>query len=510
MKKYYYNTGITLEVFNGITENASPENESLHKAVFTIIKKYTEKLRENGVDCSENTLPIGFLASSVLSNWCLEKFDQGILDFWNPAYYGRYVDDIIIVEKIEEGSWIYKKASEGALTKEFVIDYYLGGGRRKDSSCFVKKIQETIEDLNDSGGSNKISYRVNTDFCLSDYSTFEFQSDKTRIIALFSENNSTALISKFKQEIFENVSEFRLMPEIGEAFMQDDFSQFYKLDNDATINKLRGIKGISMDKYELSKFLGKYRVVSSLVNDGSIKKFTHIIGKMFNDRELIENYILWERVFEIFITDKDYDGFIKFVRRISLAIEKLAVIPKGSDEEQTVNTSAVKHNLKRHMTATLNRVLSLLWGKTANKIITALGNLKLCLSLRQEYLSNKYVMAVPNEVIKSPVEYKKDEDINFTDFSAGFAYLCGKDGNAYNSEHYKLLPYFRQAQDIASAMLLNSICLDCSAPLKTQDYVDEVNRDMPDRPIKITNKDSLDGYDILSVKGIHPAKRRRI
>lgn len=83
-----------------------------------------------------------------------------------------------------------------------------------------------------------------------------------------------------------------------------------------------------MDKYELSKFLGRYRVVSSLVDDGSAKRLTNIIGKMFNDHELIENYILWERALEIFITDKDYSGFLKFAKKIKSAIERYILMQK--------------------------------------------------------------------------------------------------------------------------------------------------------------------------------------
>jgi len=45
-------------------------------------------------------LPIGFLPSNILANWYLQKFDKAIINEWNPIYYGRYVDDIIIVDKI--------------------------------------------------------------------------------------------------------------------------------------------------------------------------------------------------------------------------------------------------------------------------------------------------------------------------------------------------------------------------------------------------------------------------
>ena len=46
------------------------------------------------------------MPSNVLANECLHKFDNAILDGWNPIYYGRYVDDILIVEKVEKGSAI--------------------------------------------------------------------------------------------------------------------------------------------------------------------------------------------------------------------------------------------------------------------------------------------------------------------------------------------------------------------------------------------------------------------
>ncbi len=49
--------------------------------------------------------------------------------------------------------------------------------------------------------------------------SYQFQAKKTRAIMLFAENNSIALLNKFKKEVLENVSAFRLMPEMGEAFV---------------------------------------------------------------------------------------------------------------------------------------------------------------------------------------------------------------------------------------------------------------------------------------------------
>ena len=42
-------------------------------------------------------LPIGLCSSLVLANWYLQGFDAAVLKNVRPAYYGRYVDDILLV-----------------------------------------------------------------------------------------------------------------------------------------------------------------------------------------------------------------------------------------------------------------------------------------------------------------------------------------------------------------------------------------------------------------------------
>ena len=504
LRKFYYRTGITKAKFNQILNSEDSEKDkALHWALFSILQRYTEILEEKSIEHSGIVLPIGFLPSGVLSNWCLSKFDKGILDFWNPAYYGRYVDDIIIVEKIERKSEIFDKARNGILTKDCVIDYYLGNARWNIEACFVNEdrkgharfVESQTNSTNENNSCTKepcnteITYRVVEPFCLSEDSLYEFGSKKTRVIALFSDNNSSALINKFKKEILENISEFRLMPEVGEAFSKDDFSEFYRLENDATINKLRGVSNIHMDKYELSKFLGKYRVVSNLVDDISTKRFTRTIRKMFNDLELIENYTLWERVFEIFITDRDYLGFSKFAERLLTSINAIDVTKAGIDVE------LLKRSLCRHFIATLNRVLSLLWGKNATEALKSINEAKIETQLRNSYLStymsNKYIMAVPLEILPCPTN---NDNINLTIFSDGFKLICSNTAKKYS--HYDLLPYFRQAQDIAFARFLCSFCnhgvqqLDTceESPYTYKEYMDKVIKELPKAPV---NRDEL-------------------
>lgn len=377
--KFYYNAGLSKKVFDEIPnydtngkDKTDDRDIQLNDAIFTILEKYTELLKEKEENMSGVVLPIGFLPSGVIANWSLNKFDLGIIDYWNPIYYGRYVDDIIIVEKIEKDSDIYVKARENNLNKDYVIEFYLKGGRRKNSDSFIEsvdnKAKEGIqekkpiveESVLEEGNISEKHYKVVDSYCLTKETNLVFQSVKTRIIALFADNNSKALLHKFKDNIFENVSEFRFMPDLEESFSKEDFSSFYRIYNDATINKLRGIKEISLDKFELSKFLGKYGVVSSLVDDK--KDFTKVIGKMFNDREIVENYTLWERIFEIFITSKDYQGLIDFNNKIDQAI---GFIDLG--ELLKKDKEGIISNLKNHKKFSLQRVLTLLKGYTNKK-----------------------------------------------------------------------------------------------------------------------------------------------
>lgn len=111
-KRFYYSVDITKALFDGIyaeeiegKEDDCDEVKALHEFMFRIIKCYSQKFIEFE---KRNILPIGFLPSNVLANYALRNFDKAILDGWNPIYFGRYVDDVIIVDKIESNSDLFK------------------------------------------------------------------------------------------------------------------------------------------------------------------------------------------------------------------------------------------------------------------------------------------------------------------------------------------------------------------------------------------------------------------
>ena len=51
----------------------------------------------------EGSLPVGLSASKIISNVLLIELDNDVINGLNPIYYGRYVDDLFIVAKTQDG-----------------------------------------------------------------------------------------------------------------------------------------------------------------------------------------------------------------------------------------------------------------------------------------------------------------------------------------------------------------------------------------------------------------------
>lgn len=469
LKGFYYSVDIDETLFGKIVDNdADDVVKRIHSAVFKIIKVYTKKLSslKEGLVKGQTILPIGFLPSGILSNWALSKFDKGVLDYWNPLYYGRYVDDIIIVDKAEEGSWIAEQFRLGLLKSSNVIQYYMMGGRRDAPNLanFIEAASSSLEhenfDCRDSGSSNaQVEYRIDSAFCMTPHTVFKFNRKKTKVMYLSHKNDSESIISIFKKQIIDSTSEMRLMPDIADGMRHSYYGQLYWLDNEETINKLNGIRDISIDRFELSKYLGRYRVISGLITDDEIKKFTESLFKVFGSEELIELYIYWERILEIFATDGtdgNILGLSKFIKRTISAIENTEVeLSNNSDisidrrkELSGNNQKKMVGSLKKYLRSACNRTLSLIWGDSIRKLLEDDVVESLRITLRASYLktrlSNKYVTQMPLSLC-SRYSYDDSKDVNLTRMDS-FIKFVGK--NVCEEEYsYKFLPYFEKAQD---------------------------------------------------------------
>ena len=254
-RRFYYSLDITKEFFDKIYEEVIDETEkteelrALHDFVFQIIEKYSECFSEFD---GNNILPIGFLPSNVLANYALSNFDKAVIDGWNPIFYGRYVDDVIIVDKVESNSDLFNKAQENLLDKDDIICNFLeqcsGWNGMKGIS---RENSEKYALLHHKEGTSLYVLNKRYNPTENDHSKIVIHNEKAKIF-YFKAGESDALITCFKENISKNKSEFRYMPEDEAVFQKDDYSKIYDLQNNETINKFRGISGMEIDKYELS------------------------------------------------------------------------------------------------------------------------------------------------------------------------------------------------------------------------------------------------------------------
>ncbi len=384
-KRYYYSVdadkAVFDKIFQEICENDSTNDlsdcldvlERLNNFVFAVIEKYSMKFKNefNG----RNILPIGFLPSNILGNWCLRNFDKAVVDGWNPVYFGRYVDDVLIVDKIEHNSDIYNKAKAEELQSKDIIEFFLTQcSRWNGENCsfcneentialLVENPEETMKARQKAKkegkkSNNIVVYRINPKYNVinGNLSEINVQNDKVKIF-YFNSGESDALLTCFKERISKNKSEFRHLPEDEAVFQRDDYNDIYSLKNRESPNKLRGIDSIEIDKFELSKFLGKYLRIGGMIDNKFESSFERDILKIFDSRTIIENYFTWEKVIEIFVISERFGTVTKFVKRICESIEAIEYLSDLSE----ITVEDVKKSLYLFLHSVLCKTFALVW-----------------------------------------------------------------------------------------------------------------------------------------------------
>ena len=428
-KRFFYSVDMDNKAFEQILRDIGIEPEKLPKEdsqcignsnhediiiyrlnsfVCKVIEKYSKLFPEEAFE-KRHILPIGFLPSNVLSNWCLRNFDKAISDGWNPLYYGRYVDDILIVDKIEHNSGLFKRIEEGRLKKKEIIDYLLqqcsrwNGIEPNDSEkCtqYAPFIDNGI--INNSNTDNEIVYHVNPLYnpvVGDEKSDITLQNRKLKVF-YFKSGETDALITCFKKAISKNKSEFRYLPE-ADVF-SNDYSSIYDLQYEDTINKFRGLNKMDIDPFKLSKYLGKKLKVGSMVDDKKESDFAKDIIKIFDHWTVIKSHNQWERIFEILLIDSQYVPLKSFIARINDAIRNIS-IEKIDANFSSTKKEKVQQTLYLELDSALCRAFSLAYGKKTDKILDYIYKFETSNSEKGLDLWKQIQSTIPD--IDDPVSY---------------------------------------------------------------------------------------------------------
>jgi hypothetical protein len=348
IKEYFNSVKIPRsELFNvkGVQYKVLQPEGNLKKIFLDIHIQYTEILKraykkENELKKEfDVALPIGLVSSYVLANHYLNKFDDAIAKKVKPAYYGRYVDDLIFVIIDPETGFSDPKSNEESIIENFIQDIFSG---------VISVISP--EKIVDHSKSKEPESNL---FKLEGYDSLFCQPEKS-LLHYFDAEESHLVIDRLKKELDERTSEFRDFPEEGSNKLSLA-SSAYHLDYDGTEGKIRTLKDYKENRFGLTLFLSN-KIFSALRHQNNLTdKESEEVVRFFKGETCLTFYRFWERIFTLLLVNQKPAQYIDFLFHCYQQIERLN-IPK---ESWNMGIDNVKNSLYEYLDSSNEITLSL-------------------------------------------------------------------------------------------------------------------------------------------------------
>ncbi|GAA4139674.1 hypothetical protein GCM10022216_18010 [Sphingobacterium kyonggiense] len=277
IRSFYHNVDYSILKNESFYSNLSSdvhfteEMKILSVKVFELIDSWSTKVY---LSLSENIkeqyalkhvgLPIGLAFSKVLANLILKELDTKVEEELSPVYYGRYVDDLFLVLKSNS-----KIDSRDAFWNYLKI-----------------RIPLKIENENNLVSLSLINAGV---------SNLSFNTDKEKFFYLDGKYGKN-LIKDIEEELNKNSSEWRFVPENGEALesLSEEILTASVNGIEAT-NSLRKADGVSVRRLKFAHYISTvefYAIDHPVVFwKDAIKKLTDIVNSVIVEPFTISDYI---------------------------------------------------------------------------------------------------------------------------------------------------------------------------------------------------------------------------
>ncbi|WP_461786389.1 RNA-dependent RNA polymerase family protein [Prosthecobacter sp.] len=301
----------------------------LFKCIEEVCKSYREKLNPllavthpdlpDGATC----LPIGLCASPVIANWYLKAFDDAILENVRPAYFGRYVDDILMVVAMP------KPPEESDPIMSFMDRVLVNAGVLKWDE------QEARFELRSRPGL--------------------FLQKRKCILQFFDAEHSTAGLEKFQKQIEENASDFALLPVDGDDSPVAQVA--YDLLYDGSVNKFRSVKAVAENRWELAGHLAKQTQLHLMTEGAVDKDLKDELFRFFKGRNAIDYWDMWERVISFLVIAGDQKGAERFSKAMRSETTKMKY--SSSNGGTADNRPEVSIHLRQTLAAHLDLCMEL-------------------------------------------------------------------------------------------------------------------------------------------------------
>jgi hypothetical protein len=342
-KSYYHSISLDLAELTETVAAHFPDvkNDSLHSIFLSIHKAYHQKLHDIGyqtISLNKNkvSLPIGLLSSGILANWYLKDFDELIIKYVPNSYYGRYVDDLMIVIKDSlikefnqnEVDSIVSTTGKFSNEQHYIIHHYVSTALSKVFK--LKGINSAEEPI----------YNVNHPL----YENLTLQPSKF-FIYQFNVDFSPQLLDKFVEEQQKKSSVFQFLSEDDDSIYKelDKISFDGSLDNQGFDNS--GLKHIEENKFKLSIYLSKLARGSMVSGSEYDKIEAEKISKYFKGFYLLRNYFFWEKLLCIWLLRSEESKFFGLIEEIKNQIDRLEIAVSEPEIWQT-NTQLLSEKIK--------------------------------------------------------------------------------------------------------------------------------------------------------------------
>ena len=297
---------------------------------------------------SETPIPIGMLSSNVIANWYLKDFDKQLIKQVKPIYYGRYVDDMLIVLE-----------NTGGCNKDNCDKTNCVENRKltTKNNYFCKGIKKQIlEPDTSSDNKDDVEYNINIHNC-----KLKIQEKKIKLF-VFDTNGSKAMLLKFKDNLRKHSSEFRFLPDedrIDEDFVQNSYS----IDYCDTINKLRSVDSYQLDKFKISTYLAKQLTLAKYAKDNNhYAKTKEELLYAFSGRLGLDLYCYWDKVLTYFLLNNDEASICNFIKKIGLSIERISYKADNKENKKELENKTkkdIENKIKKELESYLKEALYL-------------------------------------------------------------------------------------------------------------------------------------------------------
>lgn len=382
VKDYFYSVRIPVSQLSPRMKHERDESfhqlfEQLHinftrqlAATYRLPYDFMDEVADDDTTEEKVILPIGLLSSFVLANHYLKDFDERILQRFKPAYYGRYVDDILMVITNPQ---VPAKVDGQVGELNFDLPRYKEWLQGSDLDPAERKLEvESAEELTDlelfvlenfnniiclidrpeflNTGQEKL--KDERLFKLRGYQRLYCQSEKT-LLHYFDAEESELVIDKLKKDLEEKSSEFR---NYDSSDNEEDFEKSaYHLLYDGSSHKIRTLKDYKEDRFGISVYLSKKIHGTLKVGDKISEKEAQKLIKLFKGANALNFYTLWEKVFTFLLVNNKPAEYVNFYTNCADSV--LRLVPKPGTIE--VRPEDYRRSLLEHLDAAHEMALAL-------------------------------------------------------------------------------------------------------------------------------------------------------